>query len=131
MKYVCVFCFFILPFFPMACGSPTAQQENVPPKSANSLSDSTSHDLPANRSVKEAQHFAPGQVLVKFKKGTKRQIIDEIQQELGLEIVRIVSRPDLYLMKIKSNVSVPDMIRLLQNSGAVEYAEPNFRRTSQ
>jgi hypothetical protein len=121
----------VILFFGFACGNSPSDQRSANLKSENLSVDQVPHDRPGDRSVRESERFVPGQVLVAFKKGTKRQIIDEIQQELGLETVRIVSRPDLYLMKIKSNVSVPDMIRLLQNSGAVEYAEPNFRRTIQ
>ena len=48
--------------------APVSEQENVSPKSANMLSDISSSDASANRSVKEAPDLTSGQVLVKFKK---------------------------------------------------------------
>ena len=121
----------IVPCLFTACGSPTTQQEDVSATSVKATADSTSRDAKIHSSVKETSDFAPEQVLVKFKKETNPQVIKEIQQKLDLETVRIVSPPHLYLLQIKSGVSVQDMIRLLQNTGDVEYAEPNFERKAQ
>ena len=99
--------------------------------SVKATGDSTSSDAKIHSSVKETSDFAPEQVLVKFKKETNQQVIKEIQHKLDLETVRVVSPPHLYLLQIKSGVSVQDMIRLLQNTGDVEYAEPNFERNAQ
>ena len=130
MKTGYIFCFLILLFFLMACRKTVSEQENVSPKSADLLSDNSS-DATANRLGKEAPGFTPGQVLVKFKKGTTQQVVDEIQQELGLETVKVVSQPSLYLMKAKKDVSLEEMVKRLQRFEAVLYAEPNYTRTSQ
>ncbi len=71
------------------------------------------------------------QVLVKFKKGTEEQTIEAIQEALHLQTIRIIPRPNLYLMKIQNGFSVPETIKRLQEFEAVEYAEPNLIRTIQ
>ena len=73
--------------------------------------------------------YAPGEVLVKFKKGTPLDTIEKLQDQLGLETLKADLLPDLYHMKITKDVSVLEMIGMLQREDFVDYAEPNFKRT--
>jgi len=75
---------------------------------------------------REDQHYVPGEILVKFKDGTNEQAIKAIQGELHLETIRLVSKPNLYLMKILDGSSVEAVIERLQNYKEVKYAEPNY-----
>jgi len=76
----------------------------------------------------ELKNYVPGEVLVKFKENTSKEAIDKIQQDLPLKTVRIVSHPDLYLMKIMDGSSVEWIIQRLKGYDAVKYAEPNYIR---
>jgi Fervidolysin N-terminal prodomain len=52
------------------------------------------------------RRYAPGEVLVKFRDGTDGGTIARIQREVHLETVRVISSPNLYLMKIVDRASV-------------------------
>ena len=54
-----------------------------------------SPDLMSDPSSKGRKGLVAGQVLVKFRQGTRPQTVDHIQQELGLRIVRLVSPPSV------------------------------------
>lgn len=74
---------------------------------------------------------APGEVLVRFRDGTDEQTIARIQQEAHLETIKVVSTPNLYLMKIVDQTSVEETVRRLQRYGEVIFAEPNYMRRIQ
>jgi hypothetical protein len=77
------------------------------------------------------RRYAPGQVLVKFRDGTDAGTIARIQRELNLETVRVVSSPNLFLMRIVDQTSVEETVQRLQGYGEVVYAEPNYGRRIQ
>ena len=68
--------------------------------------------------------------MIKFHAGTSEKAIQEIMRELHLETIRIVSKPDLYLMKILDGSSVENVLERLYNFEKVKYAEPNSMRTT-
>ena len=70
--------------------------------------------------------YVPGQVLVKFKDGVDEQAVETIQRALSLKTIRIVRRPNLYLMKIMNGSSVEKIMDHLKDFPEVAYAEPNF-----
>jgi len=80
---------------------------------------------------RQKQSHVPGQVLVKFKDGVDKQTIQTIKEALSLETIRIVSRPNLFLMRILSESSVEAVIERLRDFPEVSYAEPNYRVTVQ
>lgn len=82
-------------------------------------------------STGKTENYAPGELLVKFVDGTDEGTIQAIQDQLQLQTIRIVSKSNLYLMKIMSDTSVEQMINLLQDFQAVAYAEPNYIRRIQ
>jgi len=74
------------------------------------------------------KNYAPGEIIVKFEDDAGDQVIKTIQAELHLEIIKLVYRPNVYLMKILDNSSVESVIERLQNYKEVKYSEPNFIR---
>ena len=88
-------------------------------------------DLKSGPSGRKPEDHVSAQVLVKFRQGTEEQTIEAIQRQLHLRTIRIISRPNLYLMKIQNGFSVQETIKRLQEFKAVEYAEPNYVRTIQ
>jgi tRNA(Ser,Leu) C12 N-acetylase TAN1 len=71
--------------------------------------------------------YVPGQVLVKFKDGVDEQAIQSIKEALSLETIRVVRRPNLFLMRIVNESSVEAVIERLRDFPEVSYAEPNYR----
>lgn len=78
---------------------------------------------------KERHAYVPREILIKFRQGTDERTIDAIQRELHLKIIKIVSRPNLYLMKILDGSSVEVIMEQLQDFQEVVYSEPNYIRT--
>ena len=62
------------------------------------------------------KNYVPGEILVKFKDGTTEQAIAAIQRELHLETISIVSKANLYLIKILDP-------KLNDSSGRHEYRQ--------
>ncbi|MGB6927990.1 MAG: hypothetical protein WBH05_02120, partial [Syntrophobacteria bacterium] len=54
----------------------------------------------------ETKNYVPGEILVKFRDGTTDQTKKAIQKEVHLETIRLISKPNLYLMKILDGSSV-------------------------
>jgi hypothetical protein len=77
----------------------------------------------------EIKNNVPGEILVKFRYGTTDQTKEAIQKEVHLETVRLVSKPNLYLMKILDGSSVESVMERLGKFKEVKYAEPNYIRT--
>jgi len=77
----------------------------------------------------EIKNYVPGEILVKFRDGTTDQTKEAIQKEVHLETIRIVSKPNLYLLKILDDFPVESVIERLRKFKEVKYAEPNYIRT--
>ncbi len=68
------------------------------------------------------------EVLVKFKPYVTEVEIDRIAKISGIEVMRILSPPNLFLFKIIGNANLRDVIRSLERFEEVEYSEPNYPR---
>jgi hypothetical protein len=77
----------------------------------------------------ETKNYVPGEILVKFRDGTTDQAKEAIQKEVHLETIRLISKPNLYLMKILDGSSVESVMERLGKLKEVKYAEPNYIRT--
>jgi len=77
------------------------------------------------------QNSARREIIVKFKSGTARETVESIAREHGLEIIKTVSAPHLYLFRMRGNLSAGEVIRRLNALVEVEYAEPNYTRQTQ
>ena len=79
----------------------------------------------------ETKNYVPGEILVKFRDGTTDQAKKAIQKAVHLETIRIVSKPNLYLMKILDGSPVEGVMERLGTFKEVKYAEPNYIRSVQ
>ena len=77
----------------------------------------------------ETKNYVPGEILVKFRDGTTDQAKEAIQRKVHLDTIRIISKPNLYLMKILDGSSVESVMERLGKFKEVKYAEPNYIRT--
>lgn len=69
-----------------------------------------------------------GEVLVRFKPYVTDVEIDRIAKISGMEVMRMLSPPNLFLFKIIGNSSLRDVIRSLERFEEVEYSAPNYPR---
>lgn len=74
------------------------------------------------------QDYREGEVLVKFRSGVNRAEVEKLIGGLDLEIIKVVSAPNLYLLKILSDSTVPEIIERIRQFEGVEYSEPNYIR---
>ncbi len=75
---------------------------------------------------KEKKNYVPGEILIKFRKETDEQAIETIQRKLHLTTIKIVSRPNLYLMKILDGSTVGEIMERVQDFQEIAYSEPNY-----
>lgn len=68
------------------------------------------------------------QVLVTFREGTAISTIERILREDGLEVLKVVSPPNLYMMRAGSGSALEDAIGRLKEYPEVLYAERNYVR---
>jgi hypothetical protein len=131
MKCVGFIQVFVLIFLTISCTDLATQPEQHPASAVQASGVQGPEDLKSGPSERKSGDHVPAQVLVKFKEGTEEQTIEAIQRQLHLQTVRVISRPDLYLMNIQDGFSVQETIKRLQEFKAVGYAEPNYARTIQ
>jgi hypothetical protein len=131
MKNARIIDLLLLTFLTMSCTGLAAPPEEHPTGAIQGGDVQRQDDLKSRPCPKNTEDHVSGQVLVKFKEGTQERVIEAIERELHLQTIRVVSRPNLYLMKIQDGLSMEETIRRLQESKAVEYAEPNLIRTIQ
>jgi hypothetical protein len=76
----------------------------------------------------DSPNYENNELLVKFKPEVTKEEIKAITEGLNLEIVSEVSLPNCYLLKIRGNETIEEMVEILRNIKEVEYAEPNYIR---
>ncbi len=69
-----------------------------------------------------------GEVLVRFKPYVTDVEIERIAKISGMEVMRMLSPPNLFLFKIIGNSSLRDVIRSLERFEEIEYSAPNNPR---
>ncbi len=122
--------FLVIFVFSASCGAqhPEAQGTSVSSPQAVEMLGSERPKL--SPSGEEGKNYVPGEILVKFKDSATEEAIGAIQREVHLETIRVVFKPHLYLMKILDGASVESVIERLRTYQEVQYAEPNFIRTT-
>ena len=65
------------------------------------------------------------EVLVKFKPYGTEPEIERIAKISGLEVIKIVSPPNLFLFKVIGNLSLRDVMKFLERFEEIEYSEPH------
>jgi len=120
-----VFCGLIFLMIGCVCpgrdGNPTVGKSEIP------LSEKKPKEIENNQPESDdAKKFVPGQVLVKLKPGVEATVLDTIAAELGLETLKPLALPGIYLMKIIGDESVESIVKKLEMYDTVEYGEPNY-----
>lgn len=117
-------------FFPISCGY---QDRELKEKSPHRAKGTEMHRLEQEKSGLSGKHldYVAGQILVKFRPGTNDQTIEAIQEALRLKTIKVVSSPNLYLMKILDGSSVERTMERLKDFQDVAYSEPNYIVTVQ
>lgn len=131
MKGVGFIHLFVLTFLTMSCTGSATPPEQHPTDVVQAGGVQGQESLKSRPSGRKTEDHVFPKVLVKFKEGTEEQTIVAIQRALHLQTIRIIPRPNLYLMEIQDGVSVQETIKRLQEFKAVEYAEPNLIRRIQ
>ena len=80
------------------------------------------------KSLKIKGEYAPGEILIKFKRGVKEKRMEGVYQALGASIRKRIRRLDVHLVKIPAHRDVLEMSESFRKNPLVEYAEPNYRR---
>ncbi|MQY76092.1 MAG: hypothetical protein GH155_00490 [Spirochaeta sp.] len=75
------------------------------------------------------QDYRKGEILVKFRSSVNRPAMEKIIEGLDLEIIKVVLVPNLYLLRIPRDSTVPKIIERLRQFEEVEYSEPNYIRS--
>jgi len=129
MSYRGLYLYLAILFFTISCSG----QHNEPKKELSNNSKITKNSPQKQQElapVKEnRKDYVPGEILIKFKEGTDDQAIKAIQVEVQLKTIRLVIKPNLYLMKILDGSSVEYVMERLQNYKEVKYSEPNYLRS--
>jgi hypothetical protein len=73
----------------------------------------------------------PGQVMVKFNQGVSQEEARALHDRLGSTILAQYQKLSIDLVKIKSGLTVEEVIKLYQENPPVAYAEPNYIRRIQ
>lgn len=123
------FLFIFLLTVSCACTNPAWQEKLTP--SSREVKTLESDQPKLQPPGEEGKILVPGEILVRFHDGTNEKAIQMIESDLHLETIRIVSKPNLYLMKILDGSSVESVSERLHQYEEVEYSEPNYvRRTN-
>jgi hypothetical protein len=74
------------------------------------------------------KRFAPDQVLVKFKPTLSEEMREATVASYQSRKIKRIPRLDIYQLQIPEDLSVEEMLSLLERNPDVEYAEPNYIR---
>jgi len=122
--------FLIILVLTLSCASqsPEGQEKLAQPPSDIEIHGSDQPKLPPPGG--ERKNYVPGEILIKFHDGTSEKAIQVIKRDLHLETIRVVSKPNLYLMKILDGSAVENVVERLRGYEEVKYSEPNYLRTT-
>lgn len=87
----------------------------------------------AQASAQPLRAYAPGEVLVGFKKQVAEETARVVRSKVGARILRRHGlrgpgkQPDLAIERLAVSVPVPQALETLQNDPAVAFVEPNYR----
>ncbi|UCG66773.1 MAG: hypothetical protein JSW12_07125 [Deltaproteobacteria bacterium] len=74
----------------------------------------------------EGRKWAPGEIIVKFKRGVSQDVIRQIIQRHGTSTLSISKRGQFMRPRIPKNRTVEGMVAIFSRNPNVEYPEPNF-----
>ena len=121
---------FVILVLTISCASQNLEAQDKSPPPPRAIEINGSDQPKPSPSGEESKEYVSGEILVKFKDGTTEGAIRAIQRDLNMETIRLVSKPNLYLMKILDESSVESVMGRLRNYKEVKYSEPNYVRTT-
>jgi len=74
--------------------------------------------------------WAPGEIVVRFKRGVSDDVIRAINEQHGASVLSISSRGQFRRLRIPPNKTVEQMVEIYSLNPNVEYAEQNFIATA-
>lgn len=77
--------------------------------------------------AQRGEQYLPGEFLVKFKPGTTAADIQFLNSHHNIHQISRISGIDVYRLRLPQGLSVEEAVKIYNQSGIVEYAEPNFR----
>jgi hypothetical protein len=108
--------------------NPPGQEKSAHPPPEIKKAESTQPKLQSPAG--ESKNYVPGEIVIKFREGTSAKAIQGIMRDLHLETIRVVSEPNLYLVKILDGSSVESVLERVGKYKEVQYSEPNYLRTT-
>jgi subtilisin family serine protease len=73
-----------------------------------------------------ANEYVHGELLVKFKAGTKEVLKQNVHKKQGSQKIKEFPRLNIHHVKLREGVSVEDVLEEFRADPSVEYAEPNY-----
>jgi subtilisin family serine protease len=70
--------------------------------------------------------FVPDEILVVFKQDIPQEVIDQINQQFGMEVIRVTSVTKVYQIRIPPNLTVPDAVSQYRDLAEVLEVSPNY-----
>ena len=70
--------------------------------------------------------YAPGEILIKYKKQTPDAFIHTLNGQVGITTTRISSHRPLFRMRLPADITVQQAMGLYNENPYVDYAEPNY-----
>lgn len=95
---------------------------------ASSAGEASAGQMPTSNITAESS-VVPDEVVVKFREGTDGKTIEHIQREVGLQMLKVISPPNLVLMRIVGGSSVEGVVSRLKAYPEILYSEPNYKRS--
>lgn len=74
----------------------------------------------------KSKDYKPGEVIVKFKNSYSIESLGEMQTKLGLTTKKNIIKQNIKILKFHSSSSMEDVLKSLNASPQIEYAEPNY-----
>lgn len=75
------------------------------------------------------ENYKKGELLIKFKSGSLKEIQDKIHIQHGSEKIKKFQKLNIHHIVLKRNMSIEEAIALYQAEPEIEYAEPNYLLT--
>ncbi len=76
--------------------------------------------------VEPPGEYVPDEILVLFKVDVPQEVIDQINQQFGMEVIRVTSVTKVYQLKIPPNLNVPDAVNQYRALAEVLEVSPNY-----
>jgi hypothetical protein len=85
----------------------------------------TAIEQPGKRNEQTVGKYKEGELLVKFKAETPKDVESALHGKLGSEVIKEFHTIKVQHVRLKKRLSVEEAVRLYQADPNVEYAEPN------